>query len=220
MGHDNDPPLADDELAALRAIVEGTASAVGDEFFKSLVKHLAGAMGTGYALVAEFAGPMRARTLGYWKPHGFEQTVEWDLVGTPCESVVQGNLCHYPTGVSQLFPTDEPMVAWGIDSYLGVPLRAADGSHMGHLAVFDDKPMPHEPRKLFIFRIFAARAAAELERVRMEQMLRESERRYRDLYDHAPISYIYEDLESRFVRANDAACKLLGIKPDEITSTL
>jgi formate hydrogenlyase transcriptional activator len=220
MGHDDEPRLADDELVALRAIVEGTASTVGDKFFKSLVKHLASAMGTGYALVAEFAGPMRARTLGYWKPSGFEQTVEWDLVGTPCEAVVQGNLCHYPTGVSQLFPTDEPMVAWGIDSYLGVPLRAADGSHMGHLAVFDDQSMPHEPRKLFIFRIFAARAAAELERVRMEQMLRESERRYRDLYEHAPIAYIYEDLESRFVRANDAACKLLGIKPDEITSTL
>jgi hypothetical protein len=51
------------EVAALRAIVEGTAHATGENFFKSLVTHLAAVMGTGYALVAEFAGEMRARTL-------------------------------------------------------------------------------------------------------------------------------------------------------------
>ncbi len=49
--------------------------------------------------------------------------------------------------------------------------------------------------------------------------VRESERRYRDLYDEAPIAYIYEDLESRFVRANGAACRLLGIAPDDVTDT-
>jgi PAS domain S-box-containing protein len=80
--------------------------------------------------------------------------------------------------------------------------------------------MPPEPRKLFIFRIFAARATAELLRLRAERMLAESERRFRDLYEEAPIAYIYEDLESRFVRANAAACRLLGIKPDEVAGTM
>src|SRR4051794_21226470 len=92
--------LPQDEVAALRAIVEGTAHATGEDFFKSLVRHLAAVIGTGYALVAEFAGDFRARTLGYWKPGGMAPNVEWDLIGTPCEEVVKGNLCHYPTGVS------------------------------------------------------------------------------------------------------------------------
>jgi hypothetical protein len=35
-----------DELAALRAIVEGTARHTGQEFFQSLVRHLAAAVGT------------------------------------------------------------------------------------------------------------------------------------------------------------------------------
>src|SRR6266567_8267812 len=82
----NEPtPIEKDEVAALRAIVEGTAHATGENFFKSLVTHLAAVMGTGYALVAEFAGELRARTLGYWKPNGIAPDVEWDLVGTPCE---------------------------------------------------------------------------------------------------------------------------------------
>ena len=51
-----------DELAALRAIVEGTAQSIGAAFFESLVGHLASAMGVSYAFVAEFdraddAGP-------------------------------------------------------------------------------------------------------------------------------------------------------------------
>src|SRR5262249_10093909 len=44
---------------------------------------------------------------------------------------------------------------WRIESYLGVPLRNSAGQHLGHLAVFDEKPMPGEPKQLFIFRIFA-----------------------------------------------------------------
>ncbi len=208
-----------DEVAALRAIVEGTAHATGEDFFKSLVRHLAAVIGTGYALVAEFAGDFRARTLGYWKPNGMAPNVEWDLIGTPCEEVVKGNLCHYPTGVSEKFPTDEPMVEWGIQSYLGVPLCDSEGKHLGHLAVFDDKPMPSEPRKLLIFRIFAARAAAELERLRVEKTLAESEQRFRDLFDQAPIAYVHEDIKSKFIRANRAAQRILGITPDEVPGT-
>jgi formate hydrogenlyase transcriptional activator len=61
---------------------------------------------------------------------------------------------------------------------------------LGTWAVFDEQPMPSEPRRLFIFRIFATRAAVELEGLRIEQRLVESERRYRDLYEEAPNAYV------------------------------
>jgi len=99
-----------------------------------------------------------------------------------------------------------------------VPLCDAQGRHLGHLAVFDERPMPAEPRKLFTFRIFAARAAAELERLHFEKQLSEREEQYRelyeqyhDLYDEAPIGYVKEDLESRFLAANRAALRILGV---------
>jgi PAS domain S-box-containing protein len=103
-----------------------------------------------------------------------------------------------------------------IESYLGVPLVAHDGRHLGHLCVFDRKPMPDEPRHMLIFRIFAARATAELERLRMEILLQESNERFRDLFDEAPIAYVHEDLESRFISANRTAMQILGIKPEEV----
>src|SRR5262249_52783497 len=80
--------------------------------------------------------------------------------------------------------------------------------------------MPEEARRLFIFRIFAARAAAELERLRYEKQLRESEQQYRDLYEEAPIGYVQEDLQSQFIAANRAALKMLGVKPEDISQTV
>lgn len=217
---DEVPRLEDDDALALRSIMEGTARAIGEEFLQSLVRHLAEAVGVKYAFVAEFAGPGRARTIAYWFQDRFVDSVEWDVVGTPCEEVVSGQLCHHPSGVKEKFPADKPLVDLGIESYLGVPLCDAAGAHLGHLAVFDDRSMPDEPRRLYTFRIFAARATAELERLSMERRLLESEERFRDLYDEAPIAYVKEDFESRFISANRAALRILGITPEDVPTTI
>jgi formate hydrogenlyase transcriptional activator len=207
-----------DDLSILRDLAEGTARVTGEDFLRTLARKLAEAMGTRCALVAEFLGGKIVRSLAYWKFDHFVDTLQWDITGTPCEDVIEGSLCHHPMGVAEKFPLDGALVDMKIQSYLGVPLVDDSKRVLGHLCVFDDRPMPQEPRALAVFRIFAARALAELERLRFEKMLTESERRYRDLYDEAPIAYIYEDLESKFVRANRAACNLLGIKPEEVTS--
>jgi hypothetical protein len=67
----NDAPLISesppkDELATLRALVEGTARHTGQEFFQSLVRNLAAAVGTRFAFIAEFAGVQRVRSLAFW----------------------------------------------------------------------------------------------------------------------------------------------------------
>ncbi len=206
-----DAPDDDLEVAALRALVAGTAHATGVEFFQSLVRNLTRAVGVPNAFVAEFdASATRVRTLAHVT--GFEPAAnaEWDLIGSPCEAVLRGELCHFPTGVETRFPKDE-----GVDSYLGVPLKAADGRVLGHLAVYDAVPMSAEPRRLFTFQIFAARAAAELERLRVERQFHDSEERFRDLFDEAPIAYVHEGLDSKFVRANRTALRILGISPEE-----
>ena len=213
-------PIEEDDFEALRLILEGTAYSTGKEFLQSLVQHLATALREDNALIAEFCGENRVRTLAYWRDGKLVPNVEYDLPGTPCEDVVRGNLCHYPSGVSRKFPLDTELAEQGIESYLGVPLVTSSGEHLGHLCVFDAKPMPAEPRNMLVFRIFAARAATELERLRMETLLRESNERFRDLFEEAPIAYVHEDLESRFLSANRVAIRILGIKPDEVVGLI
>jgi PAS domain S-box-containing protein len=208
-----------EELRSLRAIVEAAARSTGEEYFQAFVRNLARLVDAHYAFIAEFASPettTRARTIAFWARDHIAENIEWTLAGTPCEDVVHGNLCHHPSGVRQKFPDDKSLVERGIESYLGVPLRDPHGSVFAHVAAFDERPMPEEPRKLLTFRIFAARAAAELVRLRLERQLRESEERLRDLYEEAPLAYVKEDLQSRFISANRAAQRILGIKPEEV----
>ena len=201
----------DEEVSVLRSLVAGTASSTGEDFFRTLVRHLAEALHTSRAFIAEFIPPDSVRTLAYWAHDRIIDNFEFKLPGTPCEEVIGGKLCHIPSGVQARFHQDS-----GIESYLGVPLVSKDGTVFGHLCVLDESPMPAEPRKLFIFQIFAARATAELERLKLQNELRDSEERFRDLFDEAPIAYVHEDLESHFIRANRTALRILGIRPDEV----
>ena len=50
-----EPAANNEELAVLRSLLEGTSHQTGEEFFQSLVRNLAAAVGTKYAFVAEFA---------------------------------------------------------------------------------------------------------------------------------------------------------------------
>jgi formate hydrogenlyase transcriptional activator len=211
-----------EELAALRAILEGTAHSTGEEFLRNLVRHLAEAIDVGHAFVAEFVDQTartRVRTLAFWSKGRIQENIEWDLAGTPCEDVVRGGLCHYPAGVSQQFPEDLGLVEMGIESYLGVPLLDADGNVLGHLAVCDGRPMPAQPRRLYVFRIFAARAAAELQRLRVESRLIDSERRFRDLYEEAPIGYLSTGADGRLRSVNRRVTEWLGRPAAELVGT-
>jgi hypothetical protein len=66
---------SNDELAALRAIVEGTARSTGDEFFRTLVRHLATALGVQHSMVAEFVSDTRVRALAYWQVLNYSRNV-------------------------------------------------------------------------------------------------------------------------------------------------
>ncbi len=54
------------------------------------------------------------------------------------------------------------------------------------------------------------------ERVRAEEALKNSEQRYRELYDEAPVGFHEIDVEARIVHVNRSACELLGYGKEEL----
>jgi formate hydrogenlyase transcriptional activator len=210
-----------DEVEVLRHLVDGTMRSTGEAFFRSLVRHLSLAVGAAYCVITELtADKTRARTLAFWGRGRFLDSTEYDFAGTPGEVVLRDGVYHCARGIEHEFPADRRLPELAVESYLGVRLQDGSGGVCGHLAVLDTDTMPADPRRLSILQIFAGRAAAELERLQAEQKLRASEQGFRDLYEEAPIAYIYEDTESRFVSANRAAMKLLGLRPEEVPGTL
>ena len=124
------PPLQDIDVdAALRTILEGTATQTGTEFFQALVKNLARALNTHGAWVTEyFPESRRLKALAFWM--GDQWLDGWEMVvnGTACERVVdERRLVHIPDNLLDIYGDNPDVRAIGAASYMGMPLLDLDG---------------------------------------------------------------------------------------------
>lgn len=216
----------DEEL--LRVVSQATSGLTGQNFFLQLARHITLTLSMRYALITECANEekTRLRTLCYLDGEVILDNIEYDTSGIPCEFIMKGEDFFMAQGVEKRFPKEK-----GIESYVGVPINSpVTGEVIGHIIAVDPHPVASENNQTSVLRIFAARAGAELERMKAEEKLRfanielkklltESEERFRDLFEEAPIAYVHEGLDSKFIKANRAALRTLGVKPAEVPST-
>ena len=172
-------PGARDQRDLLRTIAEGTAGSVGAPFLRSLSRCLAAAFAADVAYVAETEPadpPARASILACW-PGGeiLPEGHAYDLADTPCEAIAQSEIISYPTGAVDRFPRDGFLARHGLEGYLAVPMHGAEGRLVGYVCVLSRARIDAGEEELAVLRIFAARAAAELERRRHEAALRARE---------------------------------------------
>lgn len=161
VGLDTDVTRVKRVESVLDAVARGTAGAFGESFFQALVQHFARALEVDCAFITECADEpvTRLRTLAVWSAQGRADNFEYGLPGTPCETVVQEKrICFLRQGVGLLYPIEA-----GFQAYLGIPIVARDGRVLGHLAFLDRQERSDELLLESIYRIFTARAAAELE---------------------------------------------------------
>jgi signal transduction histidine kinase len=164
----------------LRAVAEGTAGAVGDEFMRSLVASVAEALAAKMVLVAEATDPAgtHVRVVAAWYDgRHMDEPFEYMTQGQPCALVPGQAVVSFPEALVTRFPEDQAAIDLGLESYLAVCLRDSSGEHLGHLAVLDTRRMEADEEDVAALRIFAARAAAELERRNQAAALRASRAR-------------------------------------------
>ena len=167
--------------ATLQTIVISTASVTGKEFFPALVKNLAQALEVPYVIVSQVAGepPDKMETLAVWAGDRLIDNVEFPLPGSPCGEVIKQNeTCSYPDNLQKLFPASSLLKELNAVSYVGVPLFDAEGQPLGNLSVLDTKPWTADENTQALINVFAARAAAELQRQWAEE---EKNRAYDEL---------------------------------------
>ena len=170
----------------LRTVAEGTAGAVGDEFLRCLVRHVSLAFDAKFAFVAEASEPNgeHVRVVsGWYDGDWMDEPFEYDTDGKPCALVVDQEVVAFPEELTKRFPGAKPAIDMGLESYLAICLRASDGTHLGHMAVMDARPMHAGDDDVAAMRIFASRTAAELERRHQAAALRRSRARVIDAAD-------------------------------------
>jgi PAS domain S-box-containing protein len=95
------------------------------------------------------------------------------------------------------------------------PIRKGDRV-IGVLFVQNHTPGAYTNRDLEVLQTLADQCSGALERVRAEQDLRESRRRFRDLFENSPDAIFVEDLEGMVLDVNFAACVLHGLTREQL----
>jgi PAS domain S-box-containing protein len=100
---------------------------------------------------------------------------------------------------------------------MGIPLFDTEGGVMGHLSVLDNKPMPRDETAISLFEIFAARAAAEHRRLKVERQVRAREEQLSTLLETAMDAILVLDAGLDVIRVNRATARLFGYTAEEMT---
>ncbi len=219
---------------ALQNLIAGTAATTGRDFFPALVSHIAKALNVLYALVTEQID-QEVRILAFWANGVLQPNFSGYLITTLEQQSGEDDRFDCVHFIQQQFPQNLDRVETEVDSYLDIALRDIHGKAIGNLCILDQQPIQNLQRAEQILRVFAARAAAELERQRartlLEQLnqdleftievrtnaLREREQFLQTVLDTFPISVFWKDRNCVYLGCNRNFCCDAGLaSPSEI----
>ena len=140
----------------------------------------------------------------------------YDVRGTPCEHLIGGDDFFVERGVRQRFPEDHMLVEFGLESYAGTPLFNAKGEVVGIASVFSSEPLWRSDVTMSALRIFAARAAAEIERQAVASEMIASQRQLKHILLSVGEGIHGLDTKGNIAFENPAGQALLGWREEEI----
>ena len=163
---------------ALRAAALAVSAVEGASVFGELVRALATILRVDAAMIAVFmdGDSTKMRTLAARLDGSALRNFEYPLAGSPCRDVVGREFRYVGSGVNREFPPGTLFAAKGMDSYAALPLTGANGRPLGLIAAMDRQPMRDAALAEAMLKIFAVRAAAEIERTLGEAQLRQSQK--------------------------------------------
>src|SRR5438874_4553329 len=125
---------------------------------------------------------------------------------------------------------DHPLVAHAphIRFYAGVPLFANDGTYVGAISLLDHVPRIITREQAHILRLLGAQVMRELairherknleeEVVRAQEMLDESDARFRDFFEQTDDLVMSIGADGRLLHSNEAVVSVLGFSREELT---
>ena len=209
----------------LRAVALAVSASRHGSVFDELVRLLATILHVDVAFIAQHE-PEAAegmRMLAMYCGGKVLQDIHYDLAGTPCATVLGQSFRAYPSDLPKLFPADRELAELGTESYAGHPLTALDGTPLGIVSVASRRPLTQLPRVKATLKIFAVRAAAEVERLRAGeaqkqslQDLRQREEQYRAIFEGSLDSLFLWNEELRIVDVNPAGLALYGYTREQM----
>jgi diguanylate cyclase (GGDEF)-like protein/PAS domain S-box-containing protein len=159
--------------AAITKVAASVSTATGEHFFEQLASMMAEAVGADGGFVVRLlpGSPLRAHTVIAVVDGERVADFDYAVGDSPCALTLENEHYVVQSGVGLLFP-DSPAAALVAQAYGGWRLRASNGTPIGIAFVLFRRPVPRSEFVTSTLRIFAVRAAAELERQDADANLR------------------------------------------------
>lgn len=202
-------------------LLSNSYSGSGEDFFESLAKFLAQILRMDYVCIDKLEGDnLTASTVAIYNDGKFDPNITYTLKDTPCGDVVGKTICCFPRNVCELFPNDPALAQLFAEGYIGTTLWSFTGKPIGLIAVIGRKPIENPRYAEIILNLVSIRAAGELERKNSQEVIVESEERFRTIAETVPVLVCVTRIEDSVVLfTNEVNNKAFGYFGEEIVGT-
>ncbi|MCB1314586.1 MAG: EAL domain-containing protein [Leptospiraceae bacterium] len=197
----------------LEEIVTGISAHVGTEFYEHFVSSLAQTLNVEVAYLAQVASddPATLETCAVWYDNALQSNFRFATADTPCQQVLGRTIMTLQGEELQPY-ADNPLINRNqIQCYIGVPLFNRRREPLGVAVIMTSRRINETTVPLSILRIFAERAAAEMERQHAERQLSESEKNYRLLMEQAADGIVVFDASGHVQYVNQKMCDMMSL---------
>jgi diguanylate cyclase (GGDEF)-like protein len=156
----------------MRKMVMGISAEVGEAFFANLVKQISHLLDAEVAIVGRYLGEkhQQMETVAAFSEGQPINNFVCNVADSPC-ALLEVGPCFIPKDVRKRYPRDKFLQQMKIEGFAGTQLLDSSGQTMGLIAIMSTRRLAHPQRTASFLQIFAARASAELERLRAEAII-------------------------------------------------
>ena len=201
--------------SAMVKVAASISTSSGTEFFHRLAASMVEATGADCAFLSRFlpeTTPLAARVIAGVIDGVMVDNIRYEIGGTPCHGVLEKGTCIIQENLYEQFPLMAEGLPPGINAGAGHRLDDANGQPLGTLFMASRKKIDQPEFVSSMLQIFAARAAAELERQEKEAQIHYQA----SLIDKARDAIIVRDMEHRIILWSQGAERLYGWRSEEV----
>ncbi|NJK34402.1 MAG: PAS domain-containing protein [Oscillatoriales cyanobacterium SM2_2_1] len=184
---------------SLKGLLLEEVSQGSENILTGIAHQIAGlALHVSHVFITELIDDTQLRMLAAWGDGKLDdKLLTYRLFGTPCKELLSEGIFYRTEHIAELFPDDLLLSDLQSQAYVGVALRDSQGEPMGGLCVLHRQPLNPQQLEHVIrtLRLFAVRAAAEMERQRLSARLTA-------FLDNLPAFAYVKDRDSKLLYAN------------------
>ncbi|HEY0563062.1 MAG TPA: EAL domain-containing protein, partial [Methylophilus sp.] len=199
--------------SAMLRVASSVSSPTSNQFFVQLVDNMAAATDTDAAFIARLLpnDTSKGRTLAAMVDGKVIDNIEYDIATSPCRHLIESEHFILSKSLSECFKPSATMLTLGMKDYIGQRLVSNKGVLIGMVFVMKRQFIKQTDFIISTLKIFATRAAAEIERQDYDRHISEQA----SLLDKAQDAIIVRDMQHHIQFWNKGAERLYGWSQQE-----